>query len=45
LYAGEYKLKPYGENCENNLSHVAATNFVLLGQAVPDDLAPALFAE
>ena len=45
LYDGAYKLKPFGKNCENNLSHVAATNFVLLGQAVPDDLAPALFAE
>ena len=45
LYDGDYKLKPFGDNYENNLSHVAATNFVLLGQSVPDDLAPALFAE
>jgi len=26
------------------LSNVAATNFILLGQSVPDDLAPPLFA-
>ena len=45
LYGGEYQLKPFGEDYDNNLSHVAATNFVLLGQAIPDDLAPALFAE
>ena len=45
LYDGDYKLKAFGENFENNLSHVAATNFVLLGQTVPDDLAPALFAD
>lgn len=45
LYDGDYKLKPFSVNHNNNLSHVAATNFVLLGQAVPDDLAPALFAE
>ena len=43
LYDCDYKLKPFGDNFENNLSHVAATNFVLLGQRVPDDLAPALF--
>ena len=43
LYKGEYKLKPFGKNCEINLSNVAATNFVLLGQPVPDDLAPSLF--
>ena len=45
LYDGDYKLKPFGDNFENNLSHVAATNFVLLGQPVPDDLASSLFAE
>jgi 2,3-bisphosphoglycerate-independent phosphoglycerate mutase len=45
LYDGVYKLKEFGENLENNLSHVAATNFVLLGQPVPDDLAQSLFAE
>jgi len=43
IYKGEYLLKPYGKNCENNLSHVAATNFILLGQSIPDDLAPSLF--
>ena len=45
LYEGDYKLKVFGKNIENNLSHVAATNFVLLGQTVPDDLAPSLFSE
>ena len=43
LYNGEYLLKPFGKNFENNLSHIAATNFILLGQSVPDDLAPSLF--
>ena len=45
LFEGEYKLKEFGKNIENNLSHVAATNFVLLGQPVPDDMALSLFAE
>ncbi|MBC8259169.1 MAG: 2,3-bisphosphoglycerate-independent phosphoglycerate mutase [SAR324 cluster bacterium] len=45
LYDGDYKLKPFGENFENNLSNIAATNFLLLGQNVQDDLAPSLFAE
>ena len=43
LYNGEYSLKPFGENFENNLGNVAATNFILLGQSVPDDIAPSLF--
>ncbi len=43
LYDGSYKLKAYGENDENNLSQVAATNFILMGMEVPDDLAPPLF--
>jgi len=43
LYRGDYKLKQFGSNCENNLSHVAATNFILLGKSIPDDLAPSLF--
>ena len=43
LYNGDYHLKPFGENYNNNLSNVAATNFILLGQPVPDDLAPPLF--
>ncbi len=43
LYDGSYQLKAYGENCENNLSQVAATNFILMGMEVPDDLAPPLF--
>ena len=44
LYNGDYHLKPFGENFDNNLSNVAATNFILLGQSVPDDVAPPLFA-
>ena len=44
LYNGNYHLKPFGEDFNNNLSNVAATNFILLGQSVPDDLAPPLFA-
>ena len=44
LYNGDYNLKPFGEDFNNNLSNVAATNFILLGKAVPDDLAPPLFA-
>ena len=43
LYNGDYHLKPFGEEFNNNLSNVAATNFILLGQSVPDDLAPPLF--
>jgi 2,3-bisphosphoglycerate-independent phosphoglycerate mutase len=42
-YDGSYHLKPYSPEHNNNLSHVAATNFVLLGKAIPDDLAPSLF--
>ena len=30
-------------NLDNNLINFAATNFILLGQSVPDDLAPSLF--
>ena len=44
LYNGDYHLKPFGEDFNNNLSNVAATNFILLGQPMPDDLAPPLFA-
>ena len=44
LYKGDYYLKPFGFDFNNNLSNVAATNFILLGQSVPDDLAPPLFA-
>ena len=43
LYKGDYHLKPFGENFNNNLSNVAATNFILLGQSLPDDMAPPLF--
>jgi len=44
LYNGDYNLKPFGDDFKNNLSNVAATNFILLGQPVPDDLAPPLIA-
>ena len=44
LYNGDYRLKPFGQDYNNNLSNIAATNFLLLGQAVPDDLTPSLFA-
>ncbi len=43
LYNGDYHLNPFGKDYNNNLSNVAATNFILLGQPVPDDLAPPLF--
>jgi len=45
LYNGDYRLKPFGQDYNNNLSNIAATNFLLLGQYVPDDLAPSLFAD
>ena len=45
LYKGEYRLKPFGYDYDNNLSQIAATNFLLLGQNVPDDLAPSLFED
>ena len=45
LYNGDYRLKPFGQDCNYNLSNIAATNFLLLGQSVPDDLAPSLFAD
>ena len=40
LYNGAYHLKPFGKDYNNNLSNVAATNFILLGRPVPNDLAP-----
>lgn len=42
-YKGEYKLKQLSETQDIGLSHIAATNFVLLGQAVPEDIYPSLF--
>ena len=45
LYNGDYHLKPFGGDFNNNLSNVATTNFILLGQPVPDDLAPSLFVQ
>ncbi len=44
-YDGSWKLKSYGPEHNNNLSHVAATEFVLLGQTIPGDIAPPLFAD
>ena len=43
LYDGSYGLKDFAANQDLNLSHVAATNFILMGLEVPDDLAPPLF--
>ena len=43
FYDGGYHLKPYGKDKEHNLSHIAATNFILMGMKVPDDIAPPLF--
>jgi len=42
LYDGSYGLKDFAANQDLNLSHVAATNFILMGLEVPDDLAPPL---
>ena len=43
LYDGSYCLKDFAANQDLNLSHIAATNFILMGLEVPDDLAPPLF--
>ena len=43
LFDGSYLLQPSGEESDNNLSQVAATNFILMGLEVPDDIAPPLF--
>ena len=43
LYDGNYRLKDFAANQDLNLSHVAATNFILMGLEVSDDLAPPLF--
>ncbi len=45
FYNGEYQLMPFGRDYNNNLSNIAATNFILLGQPVPSDLAPTLFTD
>ena len=45
LYNGDYRLKLFGQDYDNNLGQIAATNFLLLGQSVPDDLAPSLFID
>ena len=42
LFDGTYRLQPSGEESDNNLSQVAATNFILMGLEVPDDIAPPL---
>ena len=43
LYDSSYRLKNFAVNHNLNLSHVAATNFILMGLEVSDDLAPPLF--
>ena len=43
LFDGSYRLQPSGQESDNNLSQVAATNFILMGLEVPDDIAPPLF--
>ena len=43
LYNHDYRLKCLTESEELNLSQVAATNFILLGRAVPSDINDSLF--
>jgi 2,3-bisphosphoglycerate-independent phosphoglycerate mutase len=43
LYQGDYQLKQASEHEKLNLSMIAATNFILMGREVPEDLAPPLF--
>lgn len=42
-YQGEYKLKQLSDETILDLSMIAATNFILLGQKVPEDLNESLF--
>lgn len=42
-FKNDYSLKQLSEIPDIGLSHIAATNFVLLGQSVPDDINPPLF--
>lgn len=43
LYKNDYQLKPVSDQTSLNLSQIAATNFVLMGQAIPDDINESLF--
>ncbi|PCI27416.1 MAG: 2,3-bisphosphoglycerate-independent phosphoglycerate mutase, partial [SAR324 cluster bacterium] len=43
-YAGDYRLQQYSAEKPIGLSMIAATNHILLGRDVPDDLDPSLFA-
>ncbi len=43
LYQNDYQLKPPSDSQPLNLSQIAATNFILLGQAMPSDLNDSLF--
>ena len=42
-YQGDYRLKQLSDESVLDLSMIAATNFLLLGQKVPDDLNDSLF--
>lgn len=42
LYQGDYRLKKSISTAELNLSMIAATNFILLGQSIPTDINEAL---
>ena len=42
-YTGEYHLRPCDPEHPLTLANLAATNYVLLGQPLPDDIAPPLF--
>ncbi|MBF0278986.1 MAG: 2,3-bisphosphoglycerate-independent phosphoglycerate mutase [SAR324 cluster bacterium] len=43
LFDNNYQLKPHTDSDPLNLSQIAATNFILLGQAVPSDINDSLF--
>lgn len=43
LYRDQYQLRRFGPDINLNLSHVAATLFILLGQDVPSDINDSLF--
>ncbi len=42
-YKGNYRLRKHSDQHPLNLSMIAATNFILLGLSVPEDLSPSLF--
>lgn len=43
-YRGEYALREFSEDQPLTLANLAATTLLLLGQPLPDDMAPPLFA-